>query len=53
MVGFAVSGDDDVLYRIFFTQETGLLTLVAQNREKQILRETELLLPIHLNPELC
>jgi len=51
--GFAVSGDDDVLYRIFFTQETGLLTLVAQNREKQILRETELLLPIHLNPELC
>lgn len=51
--GFAVSGDDDVLYRIFFTQETGLLTLVAQNREKQIVRETELLLPIHLNPELC
>lgn len=51
--GLAVSQYDDVLYRVFFTHETGLLTLVGMDRDKQIVRETELMLPMHFNPELC
>lgn len=51
--GLAVSQQEDVLYRVFFTAETGLLTLVGMNRDKEIVREVELMLPMHLNPELC
>jgi len=50
--GFAVSGADDKLHRVFFTEESRKLTLVTTDTKNIVLREIELELPIHLNPEL-
>ncbi len=51
--GLAVSENQDVLYRVFYTPDTDAITLVGMNRDKEIVREVELGLPSHLNPELC
>lgn len=50
--GFAVAGPDDSLYRLFYASEDGKTFMVSQNLAGEILREVELALPEHMNPEL-
>ncbi len=50
--GFAVSGAEDSLHRVFFATEDSRSYLVTQNLAGDITREVELVLPEHINPEL-
>jgi hypothetical protein len=50
--GFAVAGEADTLFRLFFEQESKKLMLVVQKITGEIAGEVELDLPEHMNPEL-
>lgn len=50
--GFAITPQKEHLHRLFFTHESGKLTLVTTDMKAVVLSETELDLPVHLNPEL-
>lgn len=50
--GFAVAGEFDTLFRLFFEPESRKLILVVQKLTGEIAGEIELEVPEHMNPEL-
>ncbi len=50
--GFTVSNAKEHLHRLFYTHESGKLTLVTTNVKAVVISELELDLPPHFNPEL-
>ncbi len=50
--GFAVAGEADTLFRLFFEEESRKLMLVVQKITGEIADEVVLDLPEHMNPEL-
>lgn len=50
--GFAVAGENDTLFRLFFEKESQTTMLVVQKFGGEIAGEVALELPEHMNPEL-